>query len=68
MKAWTARPIRYSQKLYDMNFVIVYRPGVRGKPDALSGRLEYGPEPGATHREQQILRPEHFSKFQIAVV
>ena len=39
-----------------------------GKPDALSRRPEYRPEEGATHREQQILRQEHFGKFQIAVV
>ena len=57
-KAWMARQIRWSQKLYDFNFVIVYRPGVKGdKPDALSRRPEYRPEEGATHREQQILRP-----------
>ena len=68
-KAWTARQIRWSQKLCDFNFVIVYRPGVkRDKPDALSRRPEFRPEEGATHREQQILRPGHFSKFQIAVV
>ena len=68
-KASTARQVRWSQKLCDFNFVIVYRPGVKGgKPDALSRRPEYGPEEGARHREQQILRPEHFGKFQIAVV
>ena len=39
-----------------------------GKPDALSRRPEYRPEERATHREQQILRPEHFGKFHIAVV
>ena len=39
-----------------------------GKPDALSRRPEYRPEEGATNREQQILRPEHFSKFPITVV
>ena len=39
-----------------------------GKPHALSRGPEYRPEEGATHREQQILRPEHFGKFQIAVV
>ena len=37
-------------------------------PDALSRRPEYRPEEGATHHERQILLPEHFSKFQIAVV
>ena len=68
-KAWTARQIRWSQKLCDFNFVIVYRPGVKGgKPDALSKRPEYRPEEGATHREQEILRPEHFGTFQIALV
>ena len=42
-------------------FLIVYRPGSRGgKPDALSRRPEYRPEEGATHREQSILKPEHF--------
>ena len=39
-----------------------------GKPDALSRRPEYGSEEGAMHREQQILQPQHFGKFQIAVV
>ena len=39
-----------------------------GKPDALNRRPEYRPQEGATHREQQILQPEHFGKFQIAVV
>ena len=39
-----------------------------GKPDALSRRQEYCHGEGATHREQRILRPEHFGKFQIAVV
>ena len=68
-KAWTTRQMRWSQKLCDFNFVIVYRPGVKGgKRDALSRRPEYHPEEGATHREQQILRPEHFGKFQIAIV
>ena len=59
-----ARQIRWSQNLYDFNFVIVYRPSEKeGKPDALSRLPEYPPEEGATHREQQILRPEHFGKF-----
>ena len=35
------------------------------KPDALSRRPEYRPEEGATHREQSILKPEH---FQISLV
>ena len=39
-----------------------------GKPDALSRRPKYRPKEGATHREQQNLRPEHLGKFQIAVV
>ena len=39
----------------------MYQPGSRsGKPDALSRRPEYCPEAGATHREQSILKPEHF--------
>ena len=64
-----ARQIQWSQMPCDFNFVIVYWPGGKGgKPDALSRRPEYRPEGGATHREQQILRPEHFGKFQIAVV
>ena len=45
----------------NFNFKIVYRPGNRGgKPDGLSRRPEYRPEGGATHREQSILKPEHF--------
>ena len=45
----------------NFNFKIVYGPGSRGgKPDALSRRPEYRPEEGATHREQSILKPEHF--------
>ena len=68
-KAWTVRQIQWSRKLCDFNFVIIYWPGVKGgKPDALSRRPEYSPEEGATHREQRILQPEHFGKFQIAVV
>ena len=48
---------------------IIYRPGIKGgKPNALSRRQEYRPEKGATHREHQILKPQHFGKFQIAVV
>ena len=44
-KAWTVRQIRWSQKLCDFNFVIIYWPGVKGgKPDALSRRPEYRPE------------------------
>ena len=39
-----------------------------GKPDALSRRLEYRPEEGATHCKQQILPPEHFGRYQIAVI
>ena len=51
------------------NFKIIYRPGTKGgKPDALGRRPEYRPEKGATHHEQQILKPQHFGKFQIAVV
>jgi len=68
-KAWTHRQIRWAQKLCGFNFKISYRAGIKeGKPDALSRRPEYRPEEGATHREQQILKPQHFGKFQIAVV
>jgi len=63
------RQIRWAQKFCGFNFKIVYSPGTkRGKPDALSRRPEYRPEEGATHREQEILQPNHFGKFQIAVV
>ena len=48
----------------DFNFKIVYRPGTKGgKPDALSRWPEYRPKEGATHREQQILKPENFENF-----
>jgi len=68
-KAWMHRQIRWAQKLCDFNFQIIYRPGIKGgKPDALGRRPEYRPEEGATHREQTILKPEHFGKVQIAVV
>jgi len=68
-KVWTHRQIRWAQKLCGFNFKIVYRPGTQGgKPDALSRRPECPPEERATHREQQILQPKHFGKFQIAVV
>jgi len=68
-KVWTHRQIRWAQRLCEFNFKIVYRPGTKGgKPDALSRRPEYHPEEQATHREQQILQPKHFGKFQIAVV
>jgi len=68
-KAWTHRQIRWAQKLCGFNFKIIYRPGIKGgKPDALSRRPEYRPEEGATHLEQQILQPQHFTKLQIAVV
>jgi len=68
-KAWTYRQIRWGQKLCDFNFKIIYRPVTKGgKPDALSRRLEYRPEAGALHREQQILKPQHLGKFEIAVV
>jgi len=40
---------------------MIYRPGSRGgKPEALSRRPEYCLEEGATHREETILKPEHF--------
>jgi len=68
-KVWTHRQIRSAQKLSGFNFKIVYRPRTKGcKPDALSRRPEYHPEEGATLREQQILQPKYFGKFQIAVV
>jgi len=60
-KVWNPRQIRWAQWLANFNFTIVYRPGSRGgKPDALSRRPEYHLEEGATHREQTILKPEHF--------
>ena len=68
-KAWTARQVRWAQKLCDFNFIIVYRPGIKGgKPDALSRQPEYRPEEGATHREQQILRPQNFENYQVTVI
>ena len=55
-KAWTARQICWSQKLCHFNFVIIYRPGMKGgKPDTLSRRPKYRPEEGAGNHEQQIL-------------
>jgi len=67
-KARTHRQIWWAQKLGGFNFKIIYRPGTKvGKPDALSRRPEYRPEEGATHGEKQILKPQHFGKFQIAV-
>ena len=60
-KVGNPRQIRWAQWLANFNFKIVYRPGSRGgKPDALSRRPEYRPEEGAMHREQSILKPEHF--------
>jgi len=60
-KVWNPRQIRWAQWLANFNFQIVYCPGSRGgKPDALSRRPEYRPEEGATHREETILKPEHF--------
>ena len=68
-KARTHRQIWWTQKLGGFNFKIIYRPGTKvGKPDALSRSPEYRPEEGTTHREKQILKPQHFGKFQIAVV
>ena len=61
-KAWTRRQIRWVQKLCRFNFKIIYRPGIKG------GKPEYRTKEGATHREQQILKPQHLGKFQIAVV
>ena len=58
---WNPRQIRCAQLFANFNFKIVYRPGSRGgTPDALSRRPENRPEEGATHREQSILKPEHF--------
>jgi len=58
--------IRWAQELTNYNFKIVYRPGSRGgKPDAVSRRPEYGPEEGARHSEQSILKAEH---YQISVI
>jgi len=60
-KVWNPRQIRLAQWLANCHFLIVYGPGSRGgKPKALSGRLEYHLHEGATHREQTILRSEHF--------
>jgi len=60
-KVWNPRQIRWGQWLAKFNFKIVYRHASRGgKPDALSRRPEYRLEEGATHREQTILKPEHF--------
>ena len=65
-KVWNQHQIRWAQQLANYNFKIVYRPGKRGgKPDALSRQPEYRPEEGATHREQSILKPDH---FQISLV
>ena len=58
--------IRWAQQLANYNFKIVYGPEKQGgKPDALIRRPEYRPEEGATHREQSILKPDH---FQISLV
>jgi len=68
-KVWTDRQIKWAQRLCGVNFEIVYHPGAKGgKPDALSRWPEYCPEEGATPREQQILQPKHFRKFQITIV
>ena len=58
---WNRRRIIWAQQLANYNFKILYRPGKRGgKSDALGRRREYRPEKGATHREQSILKPDHF--------
>jgi len=60
-KVCNPRQIRWAQWLANFNFIIVYRPGSRGrKPDALSRRPEYHLEEGATPREQTILKLEYF--------
>jgi len=60
-KVWNPRQIRWAQWRANFNFKIVYHTGSRGrKPDALSRRPEYCLEEAATHREQTILKPEHF--------
>ena len=65
-KVWNQHQIRWAQQLANYNIKIVYRPEKRGgKPDALSRRPEYRPEEGATHREQSILKRDH---FQISLV
>ena len=65
-KVWNQRQIRWAHQLANYNFQIVYKPGkLGGKPDALSRRPESRPEEGATHREQSILKPDH---FQISLV
>jgi len=65
-KVWNQPQIRWAQGLTNYHFKIVYRPGSQGgKPDALRRRPEYRPEDVARHREQSILKSEH---FQISVV
>ena len=60
-KVWDPQQIRLAQWLANFNFKIVYRPTSRGGIlDTLSRRPEYCLEDGATHREQTILKPEHF--------
>jgi len=65
-KVWNQRQVRWTQRLADYNFKIIYCPGKRGgKPDTLSRQPEYRPEEGAKHSEQSILKPEH---FQISLI
>ena len=69
MKAWTHRHIRYAHILCGGNFKIIYLQGTKGgKSNALSRRPEYRPAEEAVYREQQILKPQDFGKFQIVVV
>ena len=65
-KEWNNRQRRWTEKLTNYNFKIVYRPGTQGgKPDALSRLPEYHSEEEAPRDEQTILKPEH---FQISVI
>ena len=60
-KQWNPGQIGWAQWLAKLNFKLVYRPGSwGGKTDALSRRPENRPEERATHRDQSILKSEHF--------
>ena len=60
-KVGNRQQILWAQWLANFSFKILYQPGSRGgKPDALSRWPEYRPEEGDMHREQSILKPDHF--------
>jgi len=60
-KVWNPCQIRWAQLPANFNCKIVYRPGSKGgKPDALSQRPEYLLGEGVRHREQTILKRDHF--------